>query len=107
MGNNNRFFDGLLWGILVGGGAVFLLGTKTGNKLLKIITEEGAESLNEVVSKIEDEIADFQEDNVSEVKADDHKPSNFEKELSTHLEEVKEDLKPKVKRFFRSSKKSL
>lgn len=52
------FFNGFLLGALIGGGAVFLLGTKKGKKLLKIITEGGLEG----ISEIEDVIEDMQEE---------------------------------------------
>lgn len=56
MGNNNngRFSDGFLMGALVGGAAVFLLGTEKGNKVLKVILEEGRASFGELMNEIED-----------------------------------------------------
>ena len=43
MNNNhsNKFFDGFLWGAIIGGGLVFFLSTKKGKKLLETITKEG------------------------------------------------------------------
>ena len=51
MNNNhsNKFFDGFLWGAIIGGGLVFFLSTKKGKKLLKTITEEGVEGLSEIL----------------------------------------------------------
>jgi gas vesicle protein len=43
--NDNKFTTGLLLGLILGGGAVFLLGTKTGKNLLKIISEQGLDGL--------------------------------------------------------------
>jgi gas vesicle protein len=43
--NDNKFTTGLLLGLILGGGAVFLLGTKTGKNLLKIISEQGMDGL--------------------------------------------------------------
>jgi gas vesicle protein len=37
----NHFLDGLLLGTVVGGAAFFLLGTKKGREVLKIVKEEG------------------------------------------------------------------
>jgi len=37
----NGFASGFVTGAAIGAGAVFFLGTKTGKRLLKIITEEG------------------------------------------------------------------
>lgn len=55
------FLNGLLLGLLIGGGAVFLFGTKKGKRLLKLITEEGLEGISELENFIEDE-ADYQEE---------------------------------------------
>ena len=52
---NNRFSDGFLLGALIGGAAVFLLGTKKGNKILKSITEEGLDGLTEIIENFEEE----------------------------------------------------
>lgn len=62
MNNNNQnessrggsFFNAFLLGALIGGGAVFLLGTKKGKKLLKTITEGGFEGISEIGDLIED-----------------------------------------------------
>ena len=54
MGNSGRFMDGVLFGAILGGAAVFLLGTKKGNKVLKILTEEGIAGFNEIVEEFED-----------------------------------------------------
>jgi len=43
--NDNKFTTGLLLGLLLGGGAVFLLGTRTGKNLLKIVSEQGLDGL--------------------------------------------------------------
>ena len=50
---NNRFFDGFLVGALIGGSAIFLLGTKKGNKVLKVLTEEGLTGLSEIAKDLE------------------------------------------------------
>jgi hypothetical protein len=49
-----RFSDGFLMGALVGGAAVFLLGTKKGNKVLQAITEEGIEGLSDFIEAMEE-----------------------------------------------------
>ncbi len=54
--NNNEsrqggnFFQGFLWGAIIGGGIVFLLGTKKGKRLLKTITEEGLDNISDIIS---------------------------------------------------------
>lgn len=52
--NNGRFFDGLLFGAIIGGAAVFLLGTKRGNKVLKVLSEGGIENLTEMFEDFEE-----------------------------------------------------
>ncbi len=52
MSNNqksyNGFFNGFLWGALLGAGIVFFVGTKKGKKLLKVLTQEGLEGVSEL-----------------------------------------------------------
>lgn len=48
------FFNGFMWGLFVGGLAVFLLGTKKGRKLLKLISEEGLEGLAELEDAVDE-----------------------------------------------------
>ena len=45
-GSNNsgsKFMTGLMWGAIIGGGLVFLLGTKKGKRIIKTLSEEGIE----------------------------------------------------------------
>lgn len=44
------FINGFLWGAIIGAGVVFLLGTKKGKNILKVISEEGLE-LSELFSE--------------------------------------------------------
>ena len=44
-----------MWGAIIGGGLVFILGTKKGKKILKMITEEGVEGLSEILGAQMDE----------------------------------------------------
>lgn len=50
---SNRLSDGFLLGAAVGAAAFFLLGTKKGNKILKVISEEGAEELSNFIKEID------------------------------------------------------
>lgn len=50
---NSRFSDGFLLGALIGGAAVFLLGTKKGNKILKAVTDGGLEGLTDLLENYE------------------------------------------------------
>ena len=54
MGNNSRFSDGFLMGALAGGAIVFLLGTEKGNKVLKLLLEEGKVGFNELMEGIDE-----------------------------------------------------
>ncbi|MDO8657971.1 MAG: hypothetical protein Q7K55_04475 [Candidatus Levybacteria bacterium] len=62
MANNNeshhcgggKFMSGLLWGAIIGGGLVFLLGTKKGKKIIKTLSEEGIE-LSQLLGDDEEE----------------------------------------------------
>ncbi len=109
--HNNRFFDGVLWGAIIGGGLVFLLGTKKGKKILKMITEEGVEGLSEILEAQMDE-RDLEED--GEEVEDEENLSADKKEApeepllqgngvskDSQSKESKEEVKPFRKRFFR------
>lgn len=58
MNNNNHhgggFMNGFLWGLIIGGGLVFLLGTKKGKKIVKVISE-GLEEASELGNLLEEE----------------------------------------------------
>lgn len=78
--NNNcpkgNFLNGFLWGLIIGGGAVFLLKSKKGKKLVKTIIEEGLE-LSEF---IEEEVEDFNSNQMMDQKTEkkENKDSNKE-----------------------------
>lgn len=55
--------NGFLWGAILGGGVVFLLGTKRGQKLLKRVTEEGLEGISQIEEEDEEEKAAEQHSN--------------------------------------------
>lgn len=97
MDNNksgSNFFSGFLLGALIGGVVVFLLGTKKGKRILKTISEEGAENISSILDKIDK--ANLQD----ELSEDD--PMSDE-DLSSKETVVKD--KPKAKRFFRGISK--
>lgn len=74
MNNNNGqggFLPGFLIGLIIGGGAIFLLGTERGKKLLKKITEEGLDNFGEIKDLIEDEVEEYQNEQEA-----DSKPKN-------------------------------
>lgn len=109
MGNNSggRFFDGLLVGALIGGAAVFLLGTKKGNKVLKVLSEGGFEGLSDMFQDFEEGV----EEGVKNAKKD------VEKRVEKDVKDIEEKItleSPKTngvgqqssspKRFFRRAK---
>lgn len=51
---SNKFFDGLLWGAVLGGAVVFFMGTEKGRKLFKTIREEGLAGLHELGDLVQD-----------------------------------------------------
>jgi len=103
MNNNqgNKFFDGFLWGAIIGGGAVFLLGTKKGKKILKMITEEGVEGLSEILEAQMDE-ENLGEDG-EEIEDAPEEPLLRGNGVSkdSQSKEPQEEVKPFRKRFFR------
>jgi hypothetical protein len=112
---NSRFSDGFLFGALVGGAVVFLLGTRKGNRVLKIISEEGIDGLTRFVEETSENIDNFIEEkdlsvNSEQKKKDvhneeqDHQP----KELVTEVIPVENVVEGKTKphRFFKRTKKA-
>jgi len=98
--NDNKFTIGLLLGLLLGGGAVFLLGTRTGKNILKIFSDQGLDGLLNLLEEYNfDELEEMEE--VPEEDVVGHQPEVQEKEST--LEEKPE--KAPKKHFFRRVKK--
>ena len=85
-------------GALIGGMIVFLLGTEKGKKILKAISEEGFDNLNDILEKVDNKVSldeVFEEDADQKVapktemiagEVDDRpKPRRFFKGVSRHL----------------------
>ncbi len=90
--NNGRLSNGFILGLIIGGGAVFLFGTKTGKKLLKKFSEEGWEGLTEILEEVD--MGEYEEEPVEEATNGELK------------EEVPEEVKvASKKRFFKKSSK--
>ena len=105
MNNNHdsKFSTGFLLGLLIGGGAVFLLGTRTGKNLLKIVSEQGLDGLLGVLEDYDlADLEEYEEDEVSEeVKTNGH----AEKETTEKV--AKESYKETPKRrFFKRVRRS-
>jgi hypothetical protein len=100
--NDNKFTTGLLLGLILGGGAVFLLGTRTGKTLLKIVSEQGLDGLANLLEEygLEDleemeELEEVPEQDVTASESEVHQESEKKEEKQTS---------PKH-RFFRRVKK--
>jgi hypothetical protein len=100
---NGRFSDGLLFGAILGGAAVFLLGTKKGNRVLKVLTEEGMAQFNDILDDIEEARneakaieADENEEDFEEMVVEEPKINGE----STHTQSKSKS----SKRFFKNSK---
>ncbi|MDO8639819.1 MAG: hypothetical protein Q7R53_02740 [bacterium] len=98
MNNNNHgggFLNGLLWGAVIGGGLVFLLGTKKGKKIIKVVSE-GLGDVSDIGKLLEeDEIEDYEEEPVSLTKKRQEKTSassNGEYKSASSEESIEEDL---------------
>lgn len=111
-GHSGGFFSGFLWGALLGAGAVLLLNTKKGKKLLKSLTDEGADGL----SNLEEFIADVVEEHEGqksvpqEKKAEAKKPpkrTNGETRSHVKVTEtpVVQEVLSSPRRFFKGIKK--
>lgn len=103
MGNNHggRFTDGLLLGMIIGGIAVFLLGTKKGNKILKALTEQGFDGLGEIARDLENEA---KKETKTQLRKVESKIGDFEESIEvdgSNGNAHEEESKPQAKRFFR------
>lgn len=105
---NSRFSDGFLIGAMAGGALVFLLGTKKGNEVLKLIMDEGRASLEDIMDGIEEYKVEMEK---AQENSDDIEGEAVDQVVET--EETKtepskasnEKPKPSNKRFFNKSKK--
>jgi hypothetical protein len=104
MGNNGRFSDGFLMGAIAGGALVFLLGTKKGNQVLKMIADEGRASLSDLMDEIEDYKEEAKE--VVEMAVEDDEELEDEEEVGApQTNGNNQSSKSKSnKRFFRKAK---
>lgn len=102
--NDSKFSTGLLLGLIIGGGAVFLMGTKTGRNLVKIMSERGMDGIAELLEEynFEDlgELDDEGEIPAEEVQSDSEETNH---QTSERQSVVKESA-PK-KHFFKRIRK--
>ena len=93
-------------GLLIGGGAVFLLGTKTGRNLVKIVSERGMDGLVELLEEYNLEGLDEMEDE-GEIPADEvqsEPETNHQSEAHEHQSSEAKSPTPK-KHFFKRIRK--
>lgn len=95
--HNNHFFDGLVLGLVIGGLAVFLFGTKSGKNILRKISEEGVEGIEDLLENYHEE-EDIEEERTAPV------------EEEVKIEEVRSNTKDNAevlpkKRFFKRFKR--
>lgn len=83
--SGNGFFTGFLIGAAIGAGAVFLLKTESGKKLVKTITDSGMEGLSEIGDMLEDEVEEFSNKPIVEKKV---APVKSSKPLASKKEEI-------------------
>ena len=101
--HDSKFTLGLLLGLVVGGGAVFLFGTKTGKNILKIISEQGLDGILNLLEEYNfDDLAEYEEVE-SEEEADFQEEHQGEEEKKEDSNEDKKQT-PK-KRFFKKIRK--
>ncbi len=103
MGNHGRFSDGILLGMLIGGAAVFLLGTKKGNKILKTITEDGLAGLSEVAKDLEN---DARRETKVQLKKVEEKIEDLGDSIVIETVGNGQESKSSSKRFFRKTAKN-
>ena len=99
---NGRFTNGFILGLVIGGGAVFLFGTKTGKKLLKKYSEQGFTGLTDILEEVNLEGYE-EEEPLEEAEAADSGIGHTNGELKT--ENMPKEKKEAKKRFFKRPSK--
>lgn len=97
--NENKIPTGFLLGLVIGGGLVFLLGTRTGKNLLKIVTDQGLDGLLNLLEEYDlNDLGEYEEVEKEEeadiTQHDDKEPK-----------ESNGENKPAKKRFFKRIRK--
>lgn len=89
--------DGFVVGAIIGGAAVFLLGTRTGKNLLKIVSEQGLDGLFNLLEEYD--LSEVEEDEEMDVPQESNSNSHPKPQEVTEPEAEKEST-PK-RRFFK------
>lgn len=82
--NDNRFMIGFFIGGLIGAGLMFLMGTKEGKKIEKLIEKKGKETIDDLEEKVEE----LKEKGEELIK----KGEVIKEQVMEQMEEKKEDL---------------
>lgn len=96
--NDSKFSNGFVLGLIIGAGVVFLLGTKTGKNLLKIISEQGLDGISNLLEEYD--LSDLEEEeNEQEVSEDEPEVKEVSESSNGHKVQATK------KRFFRRIKR--
>jgi gas vesicle protein len=101
--SNNNFPGGFLFGVLIGAAIVFLLGTEKGKRILKTISKDRMDNLNNLLEKAgkATDLDEVYEEEPSFAKATEGQGSAL-----IHTEENPQE-KPKTRRFFKGISRHL
>ena len=100
MNNESKFSNGFILGLLIGGGLVFLLGTKTGKNITKIISDQGLDGLLNLLEEYD--VSNLEEEGDEEEFNPEVKTNSVKEDHQVLEEEVKPAPK---KRFFKRLRK--
>lgn len=89
--NNKKgghFFNGFFWGAVIGGGLAYLLSTKKGRDLLKELTQDGIDMLDNATNPEKVEIVSEPEvyEEIMEVSAQETSPQTLPSQRKKPLE---------------------
>lgn len=83
--SDSKFSNGLLLGVIIGGAAVFLFGTPTGRKVLKILSEQGIQGVSDLIeTELDERLYEEGADEVVEEEIIEEKPVTEDKSSSTN-----------------------
>lgn len=97
----NKFLNGFLLGALIGAGTVFLLSSKKGKKLLKILSEGGLDKISDFLEEQENTIEDDFEEDEKVVSVKDSAESQKEQNGGLDHNADQKAKKPFARRFFK------
>lgn len=89
--HHSGFGNGFVLGLIVGAGLVFFLFTKRGRQLLKVISEEGIEGVEELKGLLDFDAEEEDYEDMAEPK----------RMMATRTEEAVQRVSKSAKRFFR------